>query len=766
MAKNVAIGALPTDVVLYPGIKYVEGSTSYLSQALTYWALAEGRISLGEVYPSVEGLKVRWRIQSNYSEIVDEILKKGYTVFDNLKGNINLKTAFTDVEISDELKIAFEKVAEEFWERAHQLLKQWEEAEKSGNVNLLNKLGKYLRVLLPLAYAVEAYKRGELSREDIALAVIFAVLYDGSISKGEIRLYVGGPEKEEEPIMTHDHFTAFWLWALKELGLKPSALYPGRNEFHIVFRGDEMDNLMNAFTLALPKLYELSNALTEFADAFRIASGEVVRSKFGVDWAYDVKEESFLKKLNKIIAITEDYIRNNVTVDKRPLDTSGQRPKAVIRLKLGGEVVARINMYWTDKVLHAQFAGSREKAERLASILRALGSETKTKHTRRIGWVVWLTTDGIIAIRHDGWLKAVKSFVDELKDKKLISEDRYKQLVRDIEAGPNTVKFAGVEFSVNYDNKVLVSYNPRNEISKNTAVDALRARGLKEGVHFTVTERGGYEIRVADKSYAKAVGALAQSGLREKEHYAVDGKKHVIYVKKKNHKDAIINALKAAGLEEGKDFAVKGVRYVIRITYEGLREIQRMALNGDLEAEKFIRELDGVLRRRHGDDAVKKLIEVLTPVREEGALEIPLPVYDEKGNLIARIVDLRYEFVKDDQSVDQCAGEDCRLRIIVEYETQEEKRQLKMEWSWAKRQKKRSEKTVTYYYEKRAMVYLKNEVEVAVLKTLTGKAKKGKVYLFTNELNALRRFKPLKDAIDQWREEKPAAQHTQGQKAN
>ncbi|MEM0484616.1 MAG: hypothetical protein QW434_07980, partial [Pyrobaculum sp.] len=63
-------------------------------------------------------------------------------------------------------------------------------------------LPKYFHVLLSLAYAVEAYRRGELSREEAALAVIFAVLYDGSVYRGEIQLAVGGPEQEESPIMT------------------------------------------------------------------------------------------------------------------------------------------------------------------------------------------------------------------------------------------------------------------------------------------------------------------------------------------------------------------------------------------------------------------------------------------------------------------------------------------------------------------------------------------------------------------------------------
>ncbi|WP_181933446.1 PaRep2b protein [Pyrobaculum aerophilum] len=535
--------------------------------------------------------------------------------------------------------------------------------------------------------------------------------------------------------------------------------------------------MLKAIAPALPALYEFRDALAEFADAFRTISGEVVKRKYGVEWTYDVREESFFKKLSEIITMTEDYVRN-VTVERGPLDTSGRLPKAVIRFKLDGEEVAHIIMYWTGDALLAQFGGYREKAERLASIIKSLGGEAEVKRAGK-GWVVQLTTNGIIAIRHDGWLNAVRSFVDELYNKGWIGEERYEQLVRDITAGPNTVKLAGVEFSVNYNdihNTIEVMYRPGSETSKNAALNALKARGLVEGVHFTVTTKGAgrYEIRVAKKAYAKAVKALAESGLKEGEHYSVYGKRRIISVKAE-HKDAVINALKAAGLKEGEDFTVKwSGQYIIHITYDGLRQIQRMAQSGDTEAERFIRELEDVLRHRYGDDVVKKLTEVLRPAREEGTLDLPLPVHDERGNMVARVVDLRYEFVKGKQRgkrlasqlVSQCAGEDCRLRIIAEYELPSgERRQLKMEWYWAEKREKKDNTTVTYYYEI-ARQTVKDEVEAAVLEALTGKAKRGQVYLYADQLDALRRFKALKDAIDKWREGKPASSQGQRQRDN
>ncbi|AAL63634.1 paREP2b [Pyrobaculum aerophilum str. IM2] len=779
-ARAITIGALPTDAVLYPGREYVLGDSSYLSQTFTYWALAEreikldagGGIGLVRVYPSEEGLKPMWRVEGKYTEAVREVLSVSRAVFENLltpnkqsEGGVDLKVALTDVKMNDELKKALETAAGEFWERVNELLALWKQLEEEAKekkdeerkkvVMEVDKLGKYLRVLLPLAYAVEARKMGELSREEAALAVIFAVLYDGTVFRDEILLFIGGPEHVESPIMTRDHFTAFWLWALKELGLKPSSVYRGRGAHHIAFKGAELNGLLEAVTPALPALHELRDALTEFADAFKVVTREAVKRKFGIDWGYDVRNEMFFKKLEEVVTMAEDYVYKNIAVEKGPLDTSGQWPKAIIRFKLNGEEVAHITVYWTGTELYAKFGGSRENAERLASIIRALGGEAEVKRVSKV-WKVKLYTDGIASIRHNGWLNAVRSFVDELKDKGLISENRYKQVVKEIETGPNTVKFADVEFSVNYKTRdkysdiIQVRYTPTSEASKNAALNALKARGLKEGIHFTVKEHGGYEIRVTKEAYAKAVETLAQSGLKKGEHYAVYDKRREIRVKK-DHKDAIVNALKAAGLAEGKHFAVKwSGQYIIYITYDGLREIQRMALGGNVEAERFIRELEDVLKRRHGDDAAKKLIEVLTPAREEGAAELPLAVYDEGGNLIARVVDLRYEFVENGQPVSHCAGRDCRLRIIAEYEVGGERKQFKIEWYWKKQQKKKGNTTTTYYFEM-ATLTVKDDVEAAVLKALTGKAKRGRVFLLADQLDALCRFKALKDAVDQWR---------------
>jgi len=77
-----------------------------------------------------------------------------------------------------------------------------------------------------------------------------------------------------------------------------------------------------------------------------------------------------------------------------------------------------------------------------------------------------------------------------------------------------------------------------------------------------------------------------------------------------------------------------------------------------------------------------------------------------------------------------------------------------MEWYWKKRRVKRRKTIMTHYYET-ARPTVKDDAEAAVLKALTGKAKRGRVQLFSSDLDTLYRFKALKDAVDKWRGGKP-----------
>nr|WP_264357573.1 MULTISPECIES: PaRep2b protein [Pyrobaculum] len=80
-------------------------------------------------------------------------------------------------------------------------------------------------------------------------------------------------------------------------------------------------------------------------------------------------------------------------------------------------------------------------------------------------------------------------------------------------AEPNVAELAGIKFSVADERRKGVEtseYRPRRDLSKDVAVETLKAKGLKEGKHFTAATKGAkrYEIRITDGAYAKAVEAL------------------------------------------------------------------------------------------------------------------------------------------------------------------------------------------------------------------------------------------------------------------
>ncbi|HII46452.1 PaRep2b protein, partial [Pyrobaculum aerophilum] len=157
--------------------------------------------------------------------------------------------------------------------------------------------------------------------------------------------------------------------------------------------------------------------------------------------------------------------------------------------------IAHINIRWYHNKLHAFFNGAKEKAERLASILNALGANAEAKEYDG-GWRVDLTTDSITAIRRAEWLEAVRALVEELHKRGIVNEEQRDRLLKEIIAGPNTIEIAGVELNVRQESvgksKTLeVMYKPRSPTAFNAAVKALRDAGFVEGVHFTAKKPEG-----------------------------------------------------------------------------------------------------------------------------------------------------------------------------------------------------------------------------------------------------------------------------------
>ncbi|WP_258871793.1 PaRep2b protein [Pyrobaculum aerophilum] len=190
----------------------------------------------------------------------------------------------------------------------------------------------------------------------------------------------------------------------------------------------------------------------------------------------------------------EDYA-NKLRIEYTLYSLPGVDPWVEVKFRDDkGDEVAHINIRWHQKVLYAYFTGVREKAERLASILNALGANAEAKEHGGY-WYVNLYTDSITAIRRKEWLEAVRALVEELHKRGIVNEEQRDRLLKEIIAGPNVVEIAGVELSVWQEaaRKLIVMYQPSSSAAFNTAVKGLKDAGFEEGVHFTAKRPEGGE---------------------------------------------------------------------------------------------------------------------------------------------------------------------------------------------------------------------------------------------------------------------------------
>ncbi|RFA95838.1 hypothetical protein CGL51_06740 [Pyrobaculum aerophilum] len=216
-------------------------------------------------------------------------------------------------------------------------------------------------------------------------------------------------------------------------------------------------------------------------------------------WRFGVENglyaDHILNKLEGIRKHVEEYVEK-LRIEYTLYSLPGVDPWVEVRFRDDrGSEVAHINIRWDGESLHAVFNGAREKAERLASILNALGASVEAKKYGR-EWRVGFTTGSITAIRRKEWLEAVKALVEELHKRGIVNEEQKRRLLTEINAGPNVVEIAGVELSVkaqatNKSKKLIIMYHPSSPTTFNTAVKALKDAGLEEGVHFTAKRPEG-----------------------------------------------------------------------------------------------------------------------------------------------------------------------------------------------------------------------------------------------------------------------------------
>lgn len=97
--------------------------------------------------------------------------------------------------------------------------------------------------------------------------------------------------------------------------------------------------------------------------------------------------------------------------------------------------------------LYAEFKGSQANAKMLASILRAWGTEAEARPGVNV-WRMDLYAGQLARVENEEFKKALKAFIDKLREKALITEEYAERLKWKIDIGPNVVELAGVEFKV------------------------------------------------------------------------------------------------------------------------------------------------------------------------------------------------------------------------------------------------------------------------------------------------------------------------------
>ena len=341
-----------------------------------------------------------------------------------------------------------------------------------GEAALTYRHEAYARVVAPLLHYI-----AEDAHEEILKFLAYAILGDGHVDSSQVYLAVGSfrvenPSKEL-PLDMYDKIALYVILAAK-YGVGVRRVHIGKNVAMIYF---DKEYAARAFFEAwdrLPALLRRAEARELYAD-------------------------HILEKLEEMRRYVEGY------AEKIKVEHVVRGDKATVFFKdERGDEIARINIRWTGESLHAKFEGAKEKAERLAAILNALGADAQVKKYGD-SWRVDLFTDSITAIRRKEWLEAVKSLVEALYERGVINDKRREELLKKVEAGPNVIEIAGVELSVKTktgkSQRLEVKYQPKSAEAFDYAVRVLKEAGFEEGLHFTAkrpegNERGYIYLRI------------------------------------------------------------------------------------------------------------------------------------------------------------------------------------------------------------------------------------------------------------------------------
>ena len=409
-------------------------------------------------------------------------------------------------------------------------------------------------------------------------------------------------------------------------------------------------------------------------------------------------DRGFIKAEEMLESVKEAF--NDVKV-RWEIDEGGEKP--VLRMRFVRETkeqdveIVSLNVYVmetsTGKAFHAVFEGARERAEALASMLRAWGAEAEAEPSSE-GWRVELTAGQLYAVDHPEFKKALEAFVAKTMERGLLTEEQAEKKLAKIKAGPNAVEIAGVEFSVKPTwegtklETVEITYKPTDKGRFEKAVKALEEFGLVRGADFTAKwrEAGTGDILLRG-ALDKVLEALKSAGLKEGEDFttqrAKGGGGRIRVRKPRENLEKALEAFRKVGLVEGEDYTAITDEGEIRLAVpEALWTIAwRATKEGDERAKEVLNQLLEVAERlgirQYFEERVRPVLMAGTKsaVGKKKTLE-------EEG-ITVEITDFKVDWVSFEDADEPCnwPAELCRPKVSIGYRLGGEERSFTVTWN-------------------------------------------------------------------------------------
>ena len=685
ITDGVVKGWLTTDASVVGSIVTV--NTTSLFQAALYKASGlDGVEAESKGTVTGVGLKVQYHGESSewyqlYSKIAKESKKAAEEDAERLEGAKSAVKALVDrllaegrLSVSKAAGLSAKEAAERAKKAASEILSR-EAAEKIDPV----KHQAYGRVYYPL---VDLLLR-DASETEFAQFFTTVIFGDGTITPYYVELALGEFKPRSEAL-PYDrlHKLALWLAVLEK--------------YRPVFEKYGVDITPSVYVRkdAIELRFDLKAAGLLFA----LGGGPVWRvyDEYLREVGRNLWDRGFIKAEEMLETVREAF--KDVKV-KWHIDESGERP--VLRMRFVKEVkgreveIANLNVYVQEtlmgKALHAEFKGARERAEALASLLRAWGAEAEAKRAGEEWWYVALSTRQLYTVDHSEFKAALEAFVKRAEEKGLMTKEQAERWLAMINTGLNTIEIAGVEFSVKpkwegtKPETVEIIYWTTDKAQLEKAANALKAFGLVDGIDFTAEwdDKARGEIWLKAGALEKAVEALKGAGLREGEDFAVyrarRGGGRIRIKNPGQNLEKALEAFKKAGLVEGEDYTPPSGQGYIRLAIpEALWTIAWRAKKGDGRAKETLGQLLDVAKRlgiRHYFE------ERVRPVLMAGTNNaVGKKVTLEKEGVAVEITGFKVEWVSFKDKPCNWPAELCRPKVTISYKVGGEERSFTVTW--------------------------------------------------------------------------------------